>query len=162
MASMDEVSAPPLPAYPTTTGENSDQVSTYPTCQSINNTAVKAEVTGQISEMTISDQPTSAESGGRIDPSGPSTVMVSSCKASIYSFQRYPLSVISLYLTQEMFQDGVVVVLQSVASRHTLCVSGGEISGKGIRDAFCKTISDFFLLMAKHFSAMMKTILIFI
>ena len=83
MASMDVA---PLPAYsslPTTTGETSasDPVSTYPTCQSIIlsiNTAVKAEVTGQISDMTITDQPTtSAESRGGIDPSGPSTVMVS-------------------------------------------------------------------------------------
>ena len=62
-----------------------------------------------------------------------------------------------------MFQDGAVVALQSVASRRTLCVSGGEISGKGTRDAFCKTISDFsYILMAKHFSAVMKNILIFI
>ena len=38
-----------------------------------------------------------------------------------------------------MFQEGAVVVLQSVASRHALCVSGGDITGKGIRDAFCKS-----------------------
>jgi hypothetical protein len=91
----------PLPAYsslPTTTGET--------------NASDPAEVTGQISDMTITDQPTtSAESRGGIDPSGPSIVM-------------------------EMFQDGAVVALQSVASRRTLCVSGGEISGKGTRDAF--------------------------
>jgi hypothetical protein len=98
MASMDVA---PLPAYsslPTTTGET--------------NASDPAEVTGQISDMTITDQPTtSAESRGGIDPSGPSIVM-------------------------EMFQDGAVVALQSVASRRTLCVSGGEISGKGTRDAF--------------------------
>ena len=39
---------------------------------------------------------------------------------------------------QSMFTQGGVIVLQSVASGSTLCIYDGQVSGKGIRDAYCK------------------------
>ena len=32
------------------------------------------------------------------------------------------------------------MILQSVASGSTLCINDGEVSGKGIRDSYCKFI----------------------
>ena len=41
---------------------------------------------------------------------------------------------------QSMFTQGGVMILQSVASGSTLCINDGEVSGKGIRDSYCKFI----------------------
>lgn len=43
---------------------------------------------------------------------------------------------------QSLFVQGGVIVLQSVTSGRTLCIYDGRVSGKGIRDAYCKERQD--------------------
>jgi hypothetical protein len=70
--------------------------------------ATTAGVTGQLAGMSVQDSGPPAVAEGAATGSSP---------------------------VMAVFRGGSVVVLQSVTSRHTLCVSEGEISGKGTRDA---------------------------
>lgn len=64
------------------------------------------------------------------------------CVGSVWVLQ---CTLICLYMVlynvlflQSMFTQGIVMILQSVASGKALCINNGEVSGKGIRDGFCK------------------------
>ena len=66
----------------------------------------------------------------------PLCVMGSECMSIYYS----PLSsaCICAVPLQSMFTQGSVMILQSVASGSKLSIDDGEVSGKGIRNSYCK------------------------
>ena len=71
---------------------------------------------------------------GASDQLRESSVAVSSLDSYSRGYSSYLASL------QTLFSQGNVVLLQSLASGRGLTVSEGRLSGRGIRDAHCKTV----------------------